>query len=107
MALVSVVRRSLTLLPKRDQYLLAGVVAAQMITSVLDLAAIVLLGVVAGLAIADLQSSGSLGFASELPTGLMGLSLPLGLLAGIAGGVLLGKSLLNFVLTRWTYRFLA
>ena len=101
------VRRSLGLLDRRSRrlYWLAGI--AQMLTSALDFAAVILIGlVVAGASAIALGSAGSP--TSEFLGGLIPDSnFGIVAFAAVAGVLLITKSLLSLYLTRRTYRFLA
>ncbi len=102
------IKAALALLPKRDRRMLGLVVVIQFFVALLDLAGILLLGVVATLAAASFSGSsvggGAIGsFIGSLPTSVefvVGLSLT-------AGAVLISKSILGLYLTRRTFRFLA
>ena len=102
------IRRSLRLLPRRDQRVLAGLVLFQFSLALLDLLAIAALGVVASLA----ASAATGQVSSFLPT----LSNVLGdppspgaviTVAMGAGSLLVLKSALSFWGTRRAFRFLA
>ena len=101
------VRRSLGLLDRRSRRLYWLAVIALMLTSGLDLGAVLLIGlVVAGASAVALGSSGtsSSGFLGGLiPDSTSGLIL----FASVAGVLLIVKSLTSLYLTRRTYRFLA
>ena len=102
------IRASLALLSKRDQRLLLLVIVIQFFIALLDLAGIMLLGVVATLAAASISGTtvagGVLGnLIGSLPTGV-GFIVVVSILAG---AVLISKSLLGLFLTRRTFRFLA
>ena len=104
---VFLVQRSLQLLDGRSKRLYAAVVAAQMLISFLDLAAVLLLGlVVAGASrsvLDDNSTPTSSPFDALIPTDTRQLVT----FAAIAGLLLLIKSLTSLFLTRRTYRFLA
>ena len=101
------IRRSLGLLDRRSRRLYWLAVIAQMLTSGLDLAAIILIGlVVAG------ASAIALGSGGSPASGLLGGLIPdstTGIIAfaAVAGLLLISKSLISLLLTRRTYRFLA
>ena len=101
------VRRSLRLLDTRSQRLYALVVTAQVVVSGLDLAAVALMAlVVAG------ASSFAFGTTQTSTQGLLASLVPESeggvlLFAGLAGALLVMKSLMSLFLTRRTYRFLA
>ena len=101
------VRRSLGLLDRRSRRLYWLAVAAQMLTSGLDLAAVLLIGLlVAGASATALGSQGTAisGLLGDLvPTSIDGIVV----FAAIAGALLITKSLSSLYLTRRTYRFLA
>lgn len=103
-------RSALSLLTRRDRRILSVVVVLQVALSLLDLVAVALIGIVA--AVAGTAATGS-------PPALLGSLIDrLGLadvdplvlaivLAAVAGVLLLVKSVLTFLLTRRTFRFLA
>ena len=101
------IRRSLGLLDRRSRRLYWLAVLAQMLTSGLDLAAIILIAlVVAG------ASAIALGSGGSPASGLLGGLIPdstTGIIAfaAVAGLLLVSKSLISLLLTRRTYRFLA
>ena len=101
------VRRSLGLLDQRSRRLYWLAVVAQMLTSGLDLAAVLLIGLlVAG------ASATALGSQGSSISGLLGDLVPnstneIVVFAAIAGVLLITKSLVSLYLTRRTYRFLA
>jgi len=101
------IRRSLGLLDQRSRRLYWLAVIAQMLTSGLDLAAVILIGlVVAGASAVALGSGGSpaSGFLGGLiPDSTNGIIV----FAAAAGVLLVTKSLASLYLTRRTYRFLA
>lgn len=101
------VKRSLNLLDGRSKRLYAISVLAQVVVAGLDLAAVLLMAlVVAGASAVALgtQVSSSFGGLSQfIPTTPQGILL----FAGVAGILLVSKSLLSLYLTRRTYRFLA
>jgi len=101
------IRRSLGLLDRRSRRLYWLAVIAQMLTSGLDLAAVILIGlVVAGASAVALGSGGSpaSGFLGDLiPDSTNGIIV----FAAVAGVLLVTKSLTSLYLTRRTYRFLA
>jgi ABC-type multidrug transport system fused ATPase/permease subunit len=102
------VKASLTLLTRRDRKLLWLVVAIQFFVAFLDLAGILLLGMVATLAATSISGTSMTGgvlgpFIGSLPTGVgfvVGLSMA-------AGFLLIAKSIIGMYLTRQTFRFLA
>lgn len=102
------INAALALLSRRDQRLLVLIVVIQFFVALLDLAGILLLGVVATLAAGSFSgssvASGAIGsFIGSLPTSVgfvIGLSV-------MAGAVLISKSILGLYLTRRTFRFLA
>jgi ABC-type multidrug transport system fused ATPase/permease subunit len=102
------IKAALMLLPRRDRKILGFVVIIQFFVALLDLAGILLLGVIVTIAAAA-YSGVSVGQGSVstlinmLPTGTNSIVL-LGLIAGIA---LVTKSLAGMYLTRRTFRFLA
>lgn len=105
------VKEALTLLTRRDRRLLGLSIAIQMATSLLDLAGVVLLGLVGALAVATVQSqppppfilqfADAVGLADVSSQGLVAI------FAAAAGILLLGKSLISSILTRRVFVFLA
>ncbi len=111
MSVIQTVRQSLGLLSARDRRLLAGITVAQMTTGFLDLAGVMLLGLVSVLSVA-VVSGNSLPPAALSVIERFGWSevSPATLAAWLcvaAGLALIFKSLLGALLTRRTYRFLA
>ena len=111
MSVIQTVRQSLGLLSARDRRLLAGITVAQMTTGFLDLAGVMLLGLVSVLSVA-VVSGNSLPPAALSVIERFGWSevSPATLAAWLcvaAGLSLIFKSLLSALLTRRTYRFLA
>lgn len=110
MTIAKAISASLHLLSSRDRRKLAIVTGIQMASSLLDLAGVLALGLVAALAVA--ASTGSplpdaitslaerAGVSVSNP---MSLALPLTI---VAGTLLIGKSILSSLLTRRTLRFL-
>lgn len=104
---LQLVQRSLRLLDRRSRRLYAVVVTAQVLVSGLDLLAVALMAlVVAG------ASSVAFGTAQTSSQGLLAWLVPESeggviLFAGLAGALLVMKSLTSLFLTRRTYRFLA
>lgn len=107
----STVQASLALLSRRDRRILFIISVVQMSTAILDLFGILLIGVVAALSVSVI-SQGPLPSPIETGIATFGLadwnvgSLAL-LLAAAAGIALIGKSLINLLLTRRILRFLA
>lgn len=105
------IRSSLNLLTSRDQKRLALITAAQMSTAFLDLIGILLVGVVTAISLSSMSSIpepaivqnvlGALGLKQSDP-----VTIAL-ILAGIAGCLLIAKSVLNMLITRRILRFLA
>jgi ABC-type multidrug transport system fused ATPase/permease subunit len=105
------IRGSLSLLTKRDRRLLRLSILIQMATSLLDLAGVLLLGLVGALAVTTVQSQ-------PPPTMVESVASALGLsdlssqalvfvFAGAAAAVLLLKSVVSSLLTRRVFMFLA
>lgn len=105
------VAESLRLLSQRDRRLLAVTTFLQMSTSFLDLAGVLLLGLVASVAVTVVQSQPAPAFVSNLfaQLGLESLSSQeiVIYLGSIAAVVLLAKSIISTWLTRRILRFLA
>lgn len=110
MGLWQSVRRSLELLHARDRRVLVLVVALQAGIAVLDLAGVLLLGVVAALA-ASSATGQPIAFASQLTSLAFIPQNPtteqVALLAAAAAVVLIVKSVIGLLLTRRTFHFLA
>ncbi len=111
MTALRVIRGSLRMLSRPDQWKLVLVTLAQMATGFLDLAGVLLLGLVSVLSIAAVSGT-------ETPAAVQSIIDRFGLedmdpvtlvayLCIIAGTALVTKTLLSAVLTRRTYRFLA
>jgi len=101
------IRRSLGLLNRRSRRLYWLAVIAQMLTSTLDLAAVILIGLVVGG-----TSAVALGTGGSPASGFLGDLIPdstdgIIAFAAVAGVLLVTKSLTSLYLTRRTYRFLA
>lgn len=105
------VRESLALLTKRDRRVLGLAIVAQMTTALLDLAGVLLLGLVGALAVTTVQSQPIPAFIEELAqsVGLGHLSSQalVAILATAAGLLLISKSLISSILTRRVFVFLA
>lgn len=105
------IRSALRLHNSRDRRLLSLAIAIQAATSILDLAGVLLIGLVGALAVTTIQSQPPPAAATEVARafGLDDLSdqTLVALYAGLAAIVLLAKSGLNAYLTRRTFRFLA
>lgn len=105
-----VARAALTLLSRRDRRILRGLVAIQMVLSILDLVGVVLIGsvvVVSASALSGAEPSGVtgrlvdlLGWDADLVTVAVALAVTAALL-------LVSKSLLGYYVTRRSFRFLA
>lgn len=105
------IREALALLTRRDRRLFGVSILLQMATSLLDLAGVLLLGLVGALAVTTVQSQPAPAFIEELAQSLgLGALSPQALvavLAGAAGLLLLSKSLISSMLTRRVFVFLA
>lgn len=101
-------KASLALLSKRDRSVLWLVIVVQFFISLLDLAGILLLGIVAALAAATFSgssvTSGNLGVLIDSLPATVGFTIGLSVAAGV---VLISKSILGLYITRRTFRFLA
>ncbi len=104
-------RRSLALLSRRDRRLYRVMVGTQMATGLLDLAGVLLLGLVAVMATATSQGNPIPSAISDAADkiGLGGLDDPalVGVLGGMAALLLISKSVVTLVLIRRVFRFLA
>lgn len=105
------ITRSIRLMPRRDQRLLGISVGLQMVTSVLDLAGVILLGLVGALSVAVIQST-PVPAVVESVASLFGLGSLSGQQLVVAFGsaaaaLLLTKSLVSSYLVRRVLRFLA
>lgn len=103
-------RRSLHLLRRRDRWILMGVIGLQAFLALLDLLGVLLLGLVSALAAANVTGQSlvaTLPFSSRLgiESDLSGAGI--GVLAVLAGGLLITKSVLGLFLTRRTFHYLA
>ena len=105
------ITRSIQLMPRRDRRLLSVTVGLQMITSVLDLAGVILLGLVGVLSVAVIQSTPVPSVIETIAStfGLQGLSgQQLVVVFGAAAAtLLLVKSIVSSYLVRRVLRFLA
>lgn len=105
------IRTSLSLLNRRDRRLLGLSIVVQMATSVLDLAGVLLLGLVGALAVTVVQSqpppSAVMGVADLLGLGGLDGQQLIAVFAGAAAIVLLTKSVVSSYLTRRVFIFLA
>jgi ABC-type multidrug transport system fused ATPase/permease subunit len=105
------IRASLLLLSSRDRRRLALITGAQMSTAFLDLVGVLLIGLVTALSL-SVMGSVPLPTFVESAVEILGLgdkdpiTVALGL-AAISGFLLIGKSVLNMLLTRRILRFLA
>lgn len=105
------VKTALRLLARRDRLLLGLVVVAQAVLALLDLAGIAILGLVVALA-ASTASGGAVPPQLSTLLDVAGLEASISpsfvaQLAVLAGLLLIGKSILSFLLTRRAFRFLA
>lgn len=111
MKALQVVRESFALLSRRDRWLLVLVTLAQMATGLLDLAGVLLIGLVSVVSVAALTET---VLPSQVQSiidrfGLEGMD-PVtlaGWLIAVAGAALILKSILSVILARVTLRFLA
>ncbi len=105
------VHRSLRLLSKRDRRVYVLFVFVQMTTSFLDLAGVLLLGLVAIMATATSQGNDFPAIvdtaAAAVGLGSLEQATLIGVVGGIAAILLIAKSLVNLFLVRRTFRFLA
>ena len=105
------VKKALALLTKRDRRLLGVSIVIQMATSLLDLAGVLLLGLVGALAVTTVQSQPApaivQGVADSLGLGGFSSQALVAVLAALAGVLLLSKSLISSVLMRRVFVFLA
>ena len=104
------IRAALALLSRRDRRILALLVAVQFFLALLDLVAVVLIGLVAALAASSVsgevppQVSSAIGFLDLEDSPVLTIAL---LMAVIAGLLFITKSILSFLMMRRAYRFLA
>ena len=105
------IRRSLSLLTRRDRRLLILTTVIQMSTSFLDLVGVFLIGLVGALAVTTVQSQPPPAIVTSVADffGLNGWSSQaiIGALAATAAAVLLSKSVFSSLLTRRVLIFLA
>lgn len=111
MIIVRIIRESLSLLSKRDRGLLGVITLAQIATGFLDLAGVLLIGMVSVLTISVVSDTPPPAIVQSI-TDRMGWGdvAPETLAAWLclaAGFALIAKSILSAILTRRTYRFLA
>ena len=104
----SSIARAFELLSKRDKWILVGLSGAQMFTAILDLAGVLLLGMVAALAAANATGSalnvgGLSTIVGDLPTSS---SFILYLALG-AAVLLVSKSIISLLITRRAFQFIA
>jgi ABC-type multidrug transport system fused ATPase/permease subunit len=109
--IVESVRASIRLLTKRDRRRFALACAVSMSLGFLDLAGVVLIGLVGAVAVSGLDPN-SMPEQLESALDFVGLgdltaSQLVGLIAGVAVVLLLFKTLMQAILTRRMYRFLA
>jgi ABC-type multidrug transport system fused ATPase/permease subunit len=108
---IRIMRESLRLLSRRDRWILGLVTALQMATGFLDLAGVLLLGVVSVLSVAVVSGT-------PLPAQVTSIidrfgwqdadpALVAAWLCAAAGVALVAKSLISIALSRWTLHFLA
>lgn len=108
--MLKAIRNAFGLLRKKDQRTLASLVLLQSLLALLDLAGIAMLGVVAALSaqsITGVRAPAVDKFMTTLgidPAETVGISL---WLAGIAGLLLISKSISNLLVTRQAFKFLA
>lgn len=105
------ISRSIRLMPRRDRRLLGISIGLQMVTSVLDIAGVILLGLVGALSVAVVQSA-PLPSIVENAASLVGLEDLTGqqlvlVLGATAASLLLLKSIVSSYLVRRVLRFLA
>ena len=108
--MLAVLGRARGLLPRRVQLLLLLVIAIQAALAFLDLAGVLLLGLVSALAAASVTGqslSESVPLVPSFPLIENPSSGDVAALAAIAGTLLISKSLLGLYLTRRTFLFLA
>jgi len=104
------IRAALALLSPRDRRILALIVAVQFFLALLDLVAVVLIGLVAALSAASVSGeipgvvSTSLAAIGVENTSTLAIALTLAVVAGL---LFIVKSILSFLAMRRAYRFLA
>ena len=111
MSVKEAIRKSLGLLSSRDRRLLVLTMAIQVATSALDLAGVLLLGLVGALAVTTVQSQPAPPAVTNLVDSVgLGHLTDQALVAGLAAAaalVLLTKSIVSSLLTRRVFIFLA
>ena len=109
MAVWRSVRESLAFLSRRHRLVLLLIVCVQVCLAFLDLAAVVLIGVVVAVATNSIAESSAVSASMLQKVGLDGdLSLSqVAALAALAGALLITKSVLSFLVMRRSFRFLA
>lgn len=109
--MLRIIRESLSLLSRRDRRLLGVITLAQMATGFLDLAGVLLVGMVSVLSISVVSNTAPPAIVQSIIDRMgWGEAAPATLAAWFclsAGAALVAKSVLSTILTRWTYRFLA
>ena len=108
--MLAVLGRARGLLPRRVQLLLLLVIAIQAALAFLDLAGVLLLGLVSALAAASVTGqslSESVPLISSMPLIQNPSTGDVATLAAVAATLLISKSLLGLYLTRRTFLFLA
>lgn len=108
--MLQVLRNALDLLSRRVRLRLLIVIAIQAVLALLDLAGVLLLGLVSALAASSVTGqslSQSFPTLSSIPSLQETSGADVALLAGIAGLLLLSKSLIGLYVTRRTFLFLA
>ena len=105
------IRASLDLLTRRDRRLLGLSVVVQMATSILDLAGVMLIGLVGALSTAAVQGQQRPKFigrvASAFGLGDLSVAALLGVISGAAAVLMLLKSVISPILIARVFRFLA
>lgn len=111
MTVLQIIRESFSLLSKRHKWMLAAITAIQMATGLLDLAGVLLLGVVSVLSIAAVSGEALPGSVQSVIDGLgWGDVEPVTLAAWLCLGAaiaLVAKTVINALLARRTLHFLA
>ena len=108
--LIAATREALGLLDKRSRRLLAAISALQLLLALMDLAGVLLIGVVAALGTASISGE-AIPILGNLIQSVTGASAeygnPIIVLAVLAGVLLILKSVLSFLVVRRSFRFLA
>jgi ABC-type multidrug transport system fused ATPase/permease subunit len=109
--MLKLVRRCFQTLPKRDQFRVKVIIAAQFALSILDLMAITIFGALGSIAVRGVQSRDSSTFLDpilqDLGFGELNFQFKVGFLALTASLLLVTKTIISTMITRKSLHFLA